>query len=1007
MISKMEKAISILLTTTLLLSILIAAIPVHAQSTIVRFEPLMVEVYGNGVMVTMACVVEDVTGLQGLDIVIDWDGTYLQYISHTVTIPVESFPAPNPPSPYAGIIHSPELALKNEFPDASSYWVAYATLGGPDFAGNGTVFVMTWMTQNVPFGNPLDYFDSLIQFTSVDLASGTGPIPHTAIDGIVRIHHEEQTYPIHPCLKVVDPVDGDATIECEDVNGTVSADVLLMGKNKTSGALGDLAAFWDVGGMEFVMHFNTTLLEATAINIDPDGWFAGFFASGIFVTVSTIDNVAGTATVGFTGLDRTVPPQGVGRVASVDFISKTESDSYPPACSPIYLENEQIVAEQMHIDAASGLIDLTNPIGEVFNEVAPLPGDKGPFTITGWTDDDGDGEVSAGDHITMEEGAGNYFQYVVEEVAGSGNFTLAKSAMYNVWVANFGPDNLYYNGLPGSTIFPMTGNPYNGVGVPYWVGNFTTTYPVASVDTITVHEFPFTGDEVTWVATDGVDYVAHDADNLIELLHPLDVDIINEHWMDGVNNSLNGWPYINYVASGISDVYVDMNNGTARPGRNLGYAMPPPAEWWYDPDWAWEVEGWWALGYFCPAPWCWPAGSEWWVNYTAASTIDVVYNTDEVTSYVEFVGTYPDFLAALAAPVGEFWQEVFPFPFAAPYEVLYWTDGDASTDLSVGDFLEMPGAAIFRVDGLSTDLVVRRKPWICDTPGDKYFGEAGIVSLAGIAHPDRDFCPWHAQPYSIQLPHLVENAEYCECFVPAGGFIDVYTQWPGCYGGEGLYQNSSMIWPQKNLTLCANVTTAGWPEQNKDVAFQVIDPHGETWGIWVNRTDDWGVTCVFVRMPWPCDDPEYYFGVWTVIATVDVACVVVNDTLHFKYDYKVHIWDAYTDKDSYKHCEDIIVTINYGTYSMMYWPIVFSITAVDSSGVPFGFAYDTVIIGKGECRWCDYENGTLVLTVHVEKWARPPVGKIYVVALNGLPSEGGSAETPVFEISFGILPEWA
>jgi len=90
---------------------------------------------------------------------------------------------------------------------------------------------------------------------------------------------------------------------------------------------------------------------------------------------------------------------------------------------------------------------------------------------------------------------------------------------------------------------------------------------------------------------------------------------------------------------------------------------------------------------------------------------------------------------------------------------------------------------------------------------------------------------------------------------------------------------------------------------------------------------------------------------------------------------------------------------------MMDYNITFAITAVDASGVPFGYAYETVTIGRA-C-YFSYKDDMLELVVHVAKFARPPIGTIYVVALNGLPAEGGSAETPVFEIIFAIEAAWA
>jgi hypothetical protein len=185
---------------------------------------------------------------------------------------------------------------------------------------------------------------------------------------------------------------------------------------------------------------------------------------------------------------------------------------------------------------------------------------------------------------------------------------------------------------------------YDGFGEPNWTGNFTLNYPLDSVNSIEVVAKPFTADEYSYYLVEGVDFIVHADDDLIELVTPVDVPIINEHWKDGVNNSLGGWPWIGHLATGIESVFVDMNNGTARFGRNLGYAVPPPSEWWYDPDWPWELEGWWALGYF-PGAFNWPPGSDWWINYTAASYLNVNYNVEPVAVFVDYDGSYADFLA--------------------------------------------------------------------------------------------------------------------------------------------------------------------------------------------------------------------------------------------------------------------------------------------------------------------------------------------------------------------------
>jgi hypothetical protein len=986
---KIEKAVTILLISTMLFSPMLLLTPrAHAQATQILFDPALENVYDNGEKIAFACVVEDVADLAGLDVQIKWNTTYLAYYSHNLTIPVESFPAPVPPSTYGGILHAPPLIVKDEVnATAGTYWGAGSTLGGPGFNGNGVVFNIGFITQNVPFGPVNTSFDTLLEFTATSLAdSQAQPISHTTVDGIVRIWYKEFQYPLEPLLKVTPEV-----IECSAVGENITVNVELID-------LEDLG-FWDVSGIDAYLNFNVSHLDFVAGQNDPDGWFAGFYPGGIFEVTPPTEEVPGMihfAFVGVPGISHTAP-FGSGRMLEVTFTTLTESPTFPPGSSEICLKNPQTFTSEHNFDSIGGTIDLTNPVGSSFHQLTPVYC-QGPYTVLSYVDDDGNGELSADDHFVMEDGAGFYFNYQVEKIACTLNLTLAKSLDDLLWPTS-NIDLFYGTGLSGRIVGTPPPNPYDGYGGP-WVGNFSTTYDVQSVNSITVTALPYTADEYTYALVEGVDFLVHDDDNLIELLHPLDDVIINEHWVDGVNNTLNGWPYINYVASGISSVYVKFPNGTERYAINLGYAQPPPAEWWYDPEWAWELEGWWALGYFCPAAYCWPAGSEWWINYTAVPYMTIDYNTDPSTVYVEYDGTYEDCLA-IADANGTTWNEVYPKSWQS-YDCVYHDDADASTSITVGDWLWMSDLKQFEVAGVSTDIEALRKPWICEEdPTDRYFGWEPIVNLAGFPHEDRDYCPWHNNPYAPKLPHLVECAMYTECFTPAGCFIDVYTQ----NGGIGYQTPSGMFWPQKNVELCAEVTYAGWPEQNKDVAFEVIDPHGVTWGIFYGRTNAIGIACVDVRLPWPCDDPEYWFGEWCVIATVDCACVVINDTVCFKYDYKVHIIDVELNKDEYKHCEDILITVTWMTRSALYYNITFTVTAVDASGVPFGFDYITVTIGGAE--YCSFVTDTVDLSVHVAKWARPPLGTLYVGALSDFPQNGGAAETPVYSVLFTILPEWA
>jgi hypothetical protein len=145
------------------------------------------------------------------------------------------------------------------------------------------------------------------------------------------------------------------------------------------------------------------------------------------------------------------------------------------------------------------------------------------------------------------------------------------------------------------------------------------------VNQINVTYLPFSPNNYTVTLTEGVDYLVH-ANSRIELLTDVDVPMINEHWIEGVNATFHGWAWINYVASGIKSIYVKFPNGTERLARNYGYVAPPPSEWFYDPDWPWEFILWQLIDYCYECPYDWPAGSEWWINYTSASCLTVDYN---------------------------------------------------------------------------------------------------------------------------------------------------------------------------------------------------------------------------------------------------------------------------------------------------------------------------------------------------------------------------------------------
>jgi len=229
-----------------------------------------------------------------------------------------------------------------------------------------------------------------------------------------------------------------------------------------------------------------------------------------------------------------------------------------------------------------------------------------------------------------------------------------------------------------------------------------------------------------------------------------------------------------------------------------------------------------------------------------------------------------------------------------------------------------------------------------------------------------------------------------------GRAIDIFvgqdgSPYPNPFGGQGPNAPADMFWPQKQVCVWAYVTYNEWPEQQKDVAFQIFDPHGTVWGVIYARTNATGYAYTCFRLPWPCDNPEYYIGVWTIIGTVDVACNIVNDTVQFHYDYLVRIWKVTADKATYKHNETACYTIEYGSHAQQVYNVTIAVTGLDETGVPFGFAYKQVQIGGTV--FCTYKNFTDTVCIYIPKWARAGQGEVDVAFLDNWPSMGGTVQS--------------
>jgi len=227
-----------------------------------------------------------------------------------------------------------------------------------------------------------------------------------------------------------------------------------------------------------------------------------------------------------------------------------------------------------------------------------------------------------------------------------------------------------------------------------------------------------------------------------------------------------------------------------------------------------------------------------------------------------------------------------------------------------------------------------------------------------------------------------------------GRQIDLYDQYPEPFGGQGPNMPSDMFWPQKQVDMYAKVTYNLWPIQQKLVAFEVRNPLGDVVAILTATTDDVGIAYTYYRIPWPCVDPEGTFGVWTITATVDIACVVVNDTMSFHFDYLVH-WDKVTtDKANYAHGETINVTVEFGSHAQQPHQVLITVDLFDELGYSIGIAFTYMTVSGAT--YCTLKPYNVTLPILIEKWVVAGTGTLHVNAYSDWPSLGGSAWAPEY-----------
>lgn len=203
--------------------------------TLVYVDPPSVRDLFPPATFTVNVKIANVTNLYGIDLQFGWNPAILEYVSHIVKIPKDTYPD--------GILYDPILQIKNEVnATAGTLWIAYASmLPAQAFSGNGTAFEITFRVKETG--------RCVLEIMSCDLSDINGiPIPPTIQHGYFSNY---EPTPVDIMVSPRSIVDSTLT-PCNSFNVNVTVINVV-----------DLYEF------EFYIDYNTTMLDVTSVQVNP------------------------------------------------------------------------------------------------------------------------------------------------------------------------------------------------------------------------------------------------------------------------------------------------------------------------------------------------------------------------------------------------------------------------------------------------------------------------------------------------------------------------------------------------------------------------------------------------------------------------------------------------------------------------------------------------------------------------------------------------------------------
>jgi len=130
---------------------------------------------------------------------------------------------------------------------------------------------------------------------------------------------------------------------------------------------------------------------------------------------------------------------------------------------------------------------------------------------------------------------------------------------------------------------------------------------------------------------------------------------------------------------------------------------------------------------------------------------------------------------------------------------------------------------------------------------------------------------------------------------PFAGFLDLMTQYPDPWSGEGKDAASDAFPPQGVVELRGLVTYRGDVVPGKPVSYAIKAPTGETYfGTYFTQAD--GIAVFAYSLP----ASNGYFGLWTVEASVDLAGTIISDKLYFLMGWLIEVAEIQPPAEAYK-----------------------------------------------------------------------------------------------------------